>query len=121
MEKDSGINIIDVICYTALGIIFYYGFYYYILPLFSSRGSDCGCRDGATSVSAPNIDLTAKEKACLAVEVCRPSDVSRDFDSEEKHKWKHAIIMNAEKIFGAVKTAKATKATQKQSGKRKKK
>lgn len=50
-------------------------------------------------------ELTPKEKACVAVGICGASDISRPFNPEEKHGWKHEIIMNAEKVFGKAKTA----------------
>lgn len=44
-------------------------------------------------------ELSPKEKACVAVGICGASDIGRPFNQEEKHSWKHQIIMNAEKVF----------------------
>lgn len=46
------------------------------------------------------VELSPKEKACVAVGICGASDIGRPFNLEEKHNWRHEIIMNAEKIFG---------------------
>lgn len=71
--------------------------------------SSCGCKQkkNIENFKAKNKEeilfedeLTAKDKACLAVGICDEREMNILLTPDVKHKWKNQIIKNAEKIFG---------------------
>lgn len=61
------------------------------------------CGGGTAKVRHPKSsrELGSKMKACIAVGIC---DEERASDRDEIHKWKKAIILNADKIFASKKS-----------------